>query len=138
MDHFIERRRDEPAEPDYVDRLSLCSLQDLFGGDHYAKIDDFEIITAENDRNNTLSDVVDVTFYRRDQNFSLCPRVWATRTFRFHKRGQARNGFLHHPSALDNLRQKHLSGTKQIPDDASCQERSGDEEIRCVPDPFYG
>src|ERR1700741_1824742 len=116
MHHFIQRWSNEPAEPDYIDCLTPGRLQNLFRRDHHAKINDFEIITAEHYRNDIFSDVVHVTFYCSHQHFGLRPPVWPAGPFRLHKRSQVRHRFFHNARTLDDLGQKHLSGTKQIPD----------------------
>src|SRR5205807_2275765 len=87
-------------------------LQNFRGRDHHAKIDNFVIITLQDDAHDVLADIVHVAFYCRHHDAAL--RFCASRFLRLHERHQVGDGFFHHPRALHHLRQKHLSGAEQI------------------------
>src|ERR1700728_4628927 len=71
MDHLVERRRDQTAQADQVYFLYLGALEDFFGRDPHAHVNDFVVVTGEHDADDVLADVVNVTLDRCKQNLSL-------------------------------------------------------------------
>ena len=115
-DHFVQGGGDESAEANGIHAVGQGFVQDFLGGHHHAQVDDFKIVALEDHPHNVLADVVDVAFDCGEQNFALfaggaagfaggCLKI----------RFQPRHRALHNPSGLDHLRQKHFSGTKQVP-----------------------
>src|SRR5258708_30981149 len=71
MYHLVERRSDQPAESDHVRLFRLGAFEDLFAGDHHAHVDDFVVIAGKHNADNILAYVMNVTFDRREYDFSL-------------------------------------------------------------------
>ena len=71
MDHLVERRRDEAAEADHVCLLLFGACEDLFAGDHDAKVDDIVVVARKHDADNVLADVVDIAFDGREDDLAL-------------------------------------------------------------------
>ena len=69
--HFVERRRDQAAQPDEVGLLVDRGLQDPVGGHHHAEIDHLVAVAAEHDADDVLADVVDIALDRRHDDPSL-------------------------------------------------------------------
>ena len=90
------------------------------GGDHDTEINDLVIVTLQHNTDNVFTDVMHIAFHGGHQDLAgKTTRAFRTpcgQTFRLHKRHQARNRLFHHAGGFDDLRQKHLAGTKQIPD----------------------
>ena len=71
MHHFIEGRSDQTRKTNNVDVFFFGYLEDLLTWDHDAKIDDLVVVTLQNHANNVLTDIVNVTFYRSQQNLTV-------------------------------------------------------------------
>ena len=98
MAHLIQRRRNQPRKANHISLLSTCSFNDLSGGNHHAQIDDFEIVTLQNNADDILADVMDIAFDGRHHN--LAGRLTLTsrgQAFFFHERNEMADSFLHHP-----------------------------------------
>ncbi len=128
MGHFIQRRRDQSAQADYV-RLSFAGgLQNFFAGRHHAQVNDFVVVAAEHDADNVLADVMHVAFDGGHEDASLRLMVARGLLFLFHERQEVSDGFLHHPRALDDLRQEHFARAEQVADNVHAgHERSFDD-----------
>ena len=114
--HFVERRRDQSAQPDDVRAPCLGLGQNLFARHHHAHVENFVIVAAQYHADDILADVVHVALDRRQQHFALRFSA-AAFALLVHERQQHRDRFFHHARALDNLRQKHFSSAEQIADD---------------------
>ena len=100
MNHLVERRSNQAAEPDDIRVFRPGAFKNLFAWDHHAHVDDFIVITGENDSNNILANIVNVAFDGREHNFSLRLDQFAGRgarlLLRLHIRSEVRHSFLHH------------------------------------------
>ena len=67
-DHLVERRCDEPGEPDDVAVLVDRDVEHPVRRDHHAEVDHLVAVAAENDADDVLADVVDVTLDRREDD----------------------------------------------------------------------
>ena len=47
------------------------ALEDLFGGDHHAEVDDLVVVAGEHDADDVLADVVDVALHGREHDLAL-------------------------------------------------------------------
>src|SRR5690606_30088130 len=65
-DHLVQRRRDQPGQPDRVGVLLDRRVEDLGGGDHDAEVHDVVVVAAEDDADDVLADVVDVALHGRE------------------------------------------------------------------------
>ena len=113
-DHLVERGRDEAGEPDDVAVLLERDVEDPVGRDHDAEIDHVVAVAAEDDADDVLADVVDVTLHRRHHDSG---RRRALRLLRLHVRLEVRDSALHGARALHDLRKEHLPGAEEIADD---------------------
>ena len=92
--------------------------EDLLRGHHDAEVDHVEVVALEHDADDVLADVVHVALDRRHDDRALRrASVAGARLFGLDVRNQVRDGLLHHPRALDDLRQEHLAGAEQVADD---------------------
>ena len=71
VDHLVERRRDQPREPDDVAALLVGRVEDPVGRDHDAEVDDLVVVAAEDDPDDVLADVVDVALHGREHDLPL-------------------------------------------------------------------
>ena len=104
-----------PRQPDHVGIVVVGGLQDRRPRDHDAKVDDLEIIALEDDADDVLADVVNVALDRRHDDPALRRRAFGL--LRLDVGEQVGDGLLHHARRLDDLRQEHLAGAKQVADD---------------------
>src|ERR1051325_298786 len=115
MHHLVERWGNKATQSHDVDLLSLCSLDDLLGWDHYTKVDDLVIVTCQHNTNDVLADIVYVALHRCHQySGSRFTKTSVQFLFFFEEWHQVRYRFLHHAGALHHLRKEHLTGAKQI------------------------
>ncbi len=98
----------------------LGGLQDLRRRRHHAEIDDLVIVALEHDADDVLADVVHVALHGRDNDLAMA-QLSGRRPLRglllLHERHEIGNRLFHHARRLHHLRQKHLAGAEQIPDD---------------------
>ncbi len=71
VNHLVERRRDEAAETDQVHLFRLGAFENFFTRDHDAHVDDFVVVAGEDDADDVLADVVNVTLDGCEQDLSL-------------------------------------------------------------------
>ena len=114
--HLVERRRDEPGEPDEVAVLVHRGVEDLVGVDHDAEVDHLVVVAAEDDPDDVLADVVDVALDRREHELALRARL-ALDALGVHVGLEVGDGALHGARALHDLREEHLPGAEQVADD---------------------
>lgn len=110
--HLVERWCDQAAETDEIcfDFLSLGGY--LIPGNHNTEIMDLVVVTAEDNADNVLSNVMDITLNGGEDNYT------SVRTFfLLHVLKEVVDGLLHDTSGLNDLRQEHLSSTKALTDD---------------------
>ena len=114
--HFVERRRDQPGQPDDVGLLGDRGVQNLVRRCHHAEIDHVVIVALEHDADDVLADVVDVALDGGEHDLAVRRFMLAAVLVGFHIRHQIGYGLLHDARRLDHLRQKHPAGAKQIAD----------------------
>src|SRR2546422_11029046 len=117
MHHLVQRRRDQAAETDDINTPLTRGLEDLVTGHHHAQVDHLVVVAAEDDAHDVLADVVHVPLHRSHQDFALRLAAAGGLLLRLHEWLQVGHGLLHHAGALDDLRQEHLAGAEQVPDD---------------------
>ena len=61
--HFVERRRDEPAQADQMRACFARGFQNLVAGHHHAEVDHFVVVAAQHDADDVFADVVDVALH---------------------------------------------------------------------------
>ena len=71
MHHFVQRRRNEPAQADDVRLLVAGRGQNLLTRHHHAQIDDLIVVAAEHDADDVLPDVVNVSLHGRENDPAL-------------------------------------------------------------------
>ena len=76
-DHLVERRRDQPGEPDDVAVLLDRGVEDRVARDHDAEVDHLVVVAAEHDADDVLADVVDVALDGREHDACPARRVVA-------------------------------------------------------------
>ena len=133
--HFVERGRDEAAEPDQVGLLGFGAFEDLLRRDHDAHVDHFVVIAGEHDADDVLADVVDVALHRGEHDLSLGFHFLTGRDhrclLRFHERSQPGDRLFHHACRLHDLGKKHFAGAEEIADHAhAIHERAFDHRQR--------
>jgi hypothetical protein len=120
--HLVERWGDEAAEADHVDLVGFGALEDFFGGDHHAHVDDLVVVAGEDDADDVLADVVHVTFDGGEQDLSLGLHYLAggfeSGFLGFHEGGEVGHGFLHDAGRFDDLGEEHFACSEEIADDA--------------------
>src|SRR6056297_357607 len=114
VNHLIERWSNESAEANYVYIVFFGCGQNFISRIHHTQINNLIVIAAQYNRDNILSDVVNVALYRSQQNFCFWFTLFGLILLRFDERNQNGNAFLHYPRAFHYLRQKHLTGAKKI------------------------
>ena len=65
VDHLVQRRRDQPGQPDDVGVVLLGGVEDLLRRHHHAEVDDVVVVALQHDADDVLADVVDVALDRR-------------------------------------------------------------------------
>jgi hypothetical protein len=80
---------------------------------HDAQIDDLVVVTAKHHADDVLANVVHVALHGREQDLALSG---PSGLFVFHERLEMRDGLLHDPGALHDLRQEHFAGAEEIAD----------------------
>ena len=114
VDHLVQRRRDQPGQPDDVGALGDRGVEDRLGRHHHAEVDHLVVVAAEHDADDVLADVVHVALDRGEHDLALRA---AARLLRLHERLEVGDRALHRPRALDHLRQEHLARAEQVADD---------------------
>ena len=69
--HFVQRRRDQAAQPDDVHLALDGRVEDLVGRHHHAEIDHLVAVAAQHHADDVLADVVDVALDRGQQDPAL-------------------------------------------------------------------
>ena len=100
-DHLVERRRDQPREPDDVAVLLECSVEDAVGRDHDPEVEHLVPVAAEDDPHDALPDVVHVTLHGCEHDAG---RRRALRLLVLHEGLEVGDGPLHRSRALHDLR----------------------------------
>ncbi len=135
--HLIERRRDQAAEANHIYLVRLGAFENLFAGDHHPHVDHLVVVAGEDDADDVLADVVNITLHGCEQDFSLGLHHFASRSHRgllgFHEWRQVRHGLLHHAGRLDHLGQEHLAGSEQVAHHAHAgHQRAFDDQQRAA------
>ena len=149
-DHLVQRRRDQPGQPDGAGALGDRRVQDRRGRDHDAEVDDLVVVAAEHDADDVLADVVHVALDRGEHDLALRAAAAALGSaapvpssqpalclllLGLHEGLQVGDGALHRPRALDHLGQEHLAGAEQVADDLhAVHQRALDDVERPVGD----
>src|ERR1019366_1626677 len=107
MHHLVERWSNQAAEPNHVCLLRLCTFENFLAGNHYPHVDDLVVIASEDDSDNVLADVVNITLDRREHYLSLRFDYLASRLhcslLSLHEGCQMCHRLLHDASGLDHL-----------------------------------
>src|SRR5690348_17635420 len=69
--HFFERRSDQAAQADHVSVAFAGCGKNFVSGNHHAKVDHFIIVAAEDDADDIFANVVNIAFYRGQENSAL-------------------------------------------------------------------
>ena len=69
--HFIKRRGNEPRQPNHVDVFFFGFLQDTGARHHHAHVDNFKVITLQNHTHNVFTNVMNIAFHGREQDFTV-------------------------------------------------------------------
>src|SRR5882757_8575244 len=129
--HLVEGRCNESRQPDVVGILAPRGIEDLVAGDHDSEIDHLEVIALEHYTDDVLADVVYVALYGRNYDSTVRARHAALPLL--DERHQVGHRALHHTRTLDDLRQEHLAGSKQVADDVhSIHQRAFDDLQRTL------
>ena len=113
LGHFLERRGNQSAQSDHVGLLPNRRLDDPLALDHHAEIFHPIPVAGQHDRDDVLPDVVHVAL-DGSQHHAPGGRGAALAAFGFDVGRQYGDGPLHHPRALDHLRQEHLALAEQL------------------------
>ena len=117
LDHLVQRRGDQPRQPDQIGALADGRFENLLGRHHHAQIDHVEVVAPQNNPDNVLADVVDIApDSGRDNPPPRLTRHPVRLLFLFHERGQVGDRLFHHPGTLDHLRQEHPTRSEQFAD----------------------
>ena len=151
MDHLVEGWGDKATESDDVDFMLLGRCQDLITRHHDTEIDDLVAVAGQNDTNDVLADVVDITLDGSHENLCRGAGICSSSLLGLHVGGQIGDSLLHHAGTLHNLGQEHLAGSEEITDDPHAvherpfDDKQGTPELRAsllgipvdvVDDPF--
>ena len=118
MHHLVEGRRDQPGEADGLRALRDGRVEDRVARHHHAEVDHLVVVAAENDADDVLADVVHVALDRREDDLPLRAAVApGPLLLLLHVRLEIRDGALHRPRALHDLRQEHPARAEEVADD---------------------
>lgn len=101
---------------------SRWRLQDFLTWAHYSKVNDFVVVTPEDNGDDILADVMDIALNRSHDNGARAriflvgfasPRSVALLLFQFEEGQQVGHRLLHHPSGLDDLQDRRRNSTPQ-------------------------
>ena len=98
-------------------------IDDLLSGHHDAKVNDLVVVALQDDPDDVLADVVHVALDCRhdDRAVGVRFRVVGAAARReplgLDEGDEIADGFLHHPSRLDDLGEEHLAGAEEVADD---------------------
>ena len=109
-----QARGDEPGKPDDVAVLFDRGDNDSARRDHDAEVDHLVAVAAEDDADDVLADVVDVTLDRREDDGGS---VRSASSCRPHVRLEVGDGALHGARALHDLREERLPRPEEVADD---------------------
>ena len=115
VDHLVQRRRDQPRQPDEVRADLARRVQDPRGRHHDPEVDHLVVVAAQHDAHDVLADVVDVALDGGHHDRAGTPA--RALPLRLEVGDQDGHGLLHHPGALDHLGQEHPAGTEPVADD---------------------
>ena len=115
--HLVKRGCDEAGKADHIDLFALRRLQNLGGGNHHPKVDDFVIIAGEHHAHDVLADIVHIALHGRHEDLA-CGRATraASGLFSLHIGHEHGHGLFHHPRRFHHLGQEHLARAKEIAD----------------------
>ena len=112
MHHLLQRRSNQTTKSNHIHLLFQGTLNNRLGRYHHTKVYYLVPIASHYHRNNILTDIMYVTFHRGKQYFT--GRGGTFLFFGLDYRLKNSHRFLHGTRCFHNLRQKHLSGTKQF------------------------
>ena len=103
--HFIQRRGDQTTQANDIHFVFFGCCQYFFTRNHYPDVNDFEVITSQNDAYNIFSDIMHIPFYGRHQYLScIFSRIAIFKFFFFKEGHQIRHRFFHYPGRFHYLR----------------------------------
>ena len=131
MDHFIQRRRDQPAKADDIRAFLDGGGQNLVARHHDSEVGDFKAIAGQHDTHDVLADVMHVTFDRGHDDPPRAALRWVREFLLLHEGLQISDALLHHAGAFHDLREEHFASAKKIAHNAhAVHERTFDDEQR--------
>ena len=93
-------------------------VEDRVARDHHAEVDHLVVVAAEHDADDVLPDVVHVALDRCEDDLPLRAAVApGPLLLLLHERLEIRDGALHRPRALHDLREEHPAGAEEVADD---------------------
>ena len=101
--HFIQRRRDQSAQPDHIHPMRFSFRQNLLARDHHPKVDDLISVTGQHHPHDVFPNVVHIPFDRGHENPAGPGAFPRCRFLFFHEWGQIGHGLFHHPRTFHHL-----------------------------------
>ncbi|CCJ86418.1 hypothetical protein BN133_2795 [Cronobacter dublinensis 582] len=114
VNHLIERRRNQPGQPDDIGVLFARGFEDFIGWHHHAEIDNLVVVALEHHADDIFADVMHVAFYGREHDFAV---ALADLFARLNIGLQVRDRLLHDARGFHHLRQEHFAFAEEIADD---------------------
>ena len=118
MHHLVKRGRNQSAQPDQVRIHCFSPFENFFAWNHHSQVDYFVVVAGEDYADDVLTNIVNVTLDRRENDFPLRLYYFASRSpgflLRLHIWGEMCHSFLHHACRFHHLRQEHLACSKKI------------------------
>ena len=111
VDHFIQRWGDQARKPDDIGIHFARGFEDFIRRHHDAKIDYLVVIALQHHADDVFTDVVNITFHRRQHNFPVGLALLFTGVDKWLKPGHR---LFHNARGFHHLRQEHFSFAKQI------------------------
>ena len=68
MHHFVERGRNQPAQPNHIHLVCPGFLQNPVGWYHHPEINHVVIVAGQDDAYNVFADVVHISFHGRQKD----------------------------------------------------------------------
>ena len=115
--HLVERRGDQPGQPDDVGAQLDRGVEDLLRRHHDAEVVDLVVVAREHDADDVLADVVHVTLHRGEDELAAHAPAPARLLLGLHERLEVGDGALHRARALHDLGQEHLARAEEVADD---------------------
>ena len=122
--HFQRRLHQEPAQADGIRFVLLRGFDDDVRRLLDPEIDHVEAVVGENDVDQVLADVVDVTFDRREHD-----RSFLRAGLLFHLRFEIGHGRLHHAGRIEHRWELHFARAEEVADGFHAVEQHGVDQL---------